>query len=210
MPKPKYPSLKQSPLAKRFRGMIPIVVDIETGGLEPKTDAILEIAAKSIRMNDDKTLEPDSLWAEHILPFEGAGLDPKALEINKIDPYHPFRFALTEPEGFNKLFTFVNDLLKQHGSRRAILVGHNAWFDLAFLNAGIARCDLVKSSPFHRFTTFDTATLGALAYGQTVLARAARAARIKFDTNEAHSAIYDTEKTAELFCTIVNAWPRKY
>jgi len=31
-------------------------------------------------------------------------------------------------------------------------------------------------------------------------------AGIDFDNKKAHSAVYDTEKTAELFCMIVNRW----
>ena len=88
---------------------------------------------------------------------------------------------------------------------RAVLVGHNAWFDLGFLNAAITRAG-IKRNPFHPFSCFDTATLAGLAYGQTVLARAVKASGASWDGREAHSAIYDAEKTAELFCNIVNRW----
>ncbi|MGW8228635.1 MAG: ribonuclease T, partial [Gammaproteobacteria bacterium] len=43
-------------------------------------------------------------------------------------------------------------------------------------------------------------------YGQTVLARAVQAAGIQWNQKEAHSAVYDAERTAELFCRIVNTW----
>ena len=46
----------------------------------------------------------------------------------------------------------------------------------------------------------------SLALGQTVLAKACQSARIPFDNKEAHSALYDTERTTELFCHIVNRW----
>jgi ribonuclease T len=42
--------------------------------------------------------------------------------------------------------------------------------------------------------------------GQTVLAKACQAAGIAFDGQQAHSALYDTERTAELFCFIVNRY----
>jgi ribonuclease T len=62
----------------------------------------------------------------------------------------------------------------------------------------------MKSSPFHSFTSLDTATLAAVTLGETVLARAAKRAKIPFDVNQAHSAGYDAERTAELFCYMVN------
>ena len=43
---------------------------------------------------------------------------------------------------------------------------------------------------------------------QTVLARAVYAAGLEWDQREAHSAVYDAERTAQLFCIIANAWPR--
>ena len=84
-------------------------------------------------------------------------------------------------------------------------MGQNSHFDHGFLNAASERNNL-KRNPFHPFSSFDTATLSGLAYGQTVLARACEVADIEFDNNEAHSARYDAEKTAELFCKIVNKW----
>ena len=34
-----------TPLSQRFRGYLPIVVDVETGGFNESTDALLQIAA---------------------------------------------------------------------------------------------------------------------------------------------------------------------
>ena len=192
-------------ISQRFDGLLPIVLDLETGGVNYQTDALLELAAISLKFNDNKVLEQKQLFSCHIEPFEGARLDPKALEINRIDPYHPFRFAIPEKEALAQLFQFINKELKENDCKRAVLVGHNAHFDLYFLQAAIKRCKL--KNPFHSFTVFDTATLGGLMYKKTVLARAAKAAGIPFDKNEAHSAIYDAKATAELFCKIVNNLP---
>ena len=95
--------------------------------------------------------------------------------------------------------------IRDQNCTRAILVGHNAHFDAGFINAAVERCG-IKRNPFHPFSFFDTATLSGLAYGQTVLAKACAEAGIAFDNNEAHSAAYDAERTAELFCEIVNRW----
>lgn len=194
--------MKDERMKKRFGGLLPIVLDLETGGLNYLTDALLEIAAISLQYNDEGAIERKDLYACHVMPFEGANLDPAALAINHIDPYHPFRFAISEKEALQQLFDFIKKELKYHNCRRAVLVGHNAHFDLYFLQAAVKRCDI--KNPFHSFTCFDTATLCGLAYGITVLARAAEAAGIPFDRDQAHSAIYDTEVTTELFCKIVN------
>jgi len=192
-------------IARRFRGFLPVVVDVETGGFKAETDALLEIAAVILRMNDAGYIEPAATHFVHVLPFPGARLDPKALEFTGIDPYHPFRGALPESNALRKIFRPVADAVKASGCKRGILVGHNAFFDLGFINAAVARTG-VKRNPFHPFSTIDTVSLSALAYGQTVLARAVTSAGLEWSSSEAHSAIYDAEKTAELFCTIINRW----
>ena len=195
----------KSPLAQRFRGYLPVVVDVETGGFNNATDALLEIAAVIPGM-DDRGL----LYAEHtqffrVEPFEGANIEPAALEFTGIKLNHPLRMAVSEEHALGEIFKSIRKSMKSHGCKRAILVGHNSHFDLGFVQAAAARCAL-KRNPFHPFSSFDTATLAGLAYGQTVLAKACEAAGIEFDNREAHSARYDTEKTAELFFEIVNRW----
>lgn len=191
-------------MASRFRGLLPVVVDIETSGLNPTTDALLEIAAIEIKMDKQGKLFPGEMQAYQVEPFEGAHIDPEALEVTGIDPYYPLRFPVPEQHALQQLFLKVSEWLALSGCQRAILVGHNAWFDLAFIRSAAMRCQLQAMNPFHSFTTLDTASLSAVALGETVLARAVRAARIPFDVNKAHSAIYDAERTAELFCCIVN------
>lgn len=198
---------------KRFRGFLPVVIDVETGGFNSKKDALLEIAAIFIEMDEQGMLRPGECFSHHIAPFKGANLEPAALEFTKIDPYHPFRFAVSEEEALAELFETTADILKSTHCHRAALVGHNAWFDLSFLIAASNRCNY-KNIPYHSFTSFDTATLSGLVYGQTVLAKALKAAHLDYDVNEAHSAVYDAKCTAELFCKIVNqfkqlgGWPR--
>jgi len=194
-------------ISQRFRGFFPVIVDVETAGFNPKTDALLEVAAVTLEMDHHGNLMPYRTENFHILPFEGANLEPAALAFNKIDPFHPMRVALAHSESaaMRDLFHFVREEKTRANCAKAVLVGHNATFDLSFVNAAADRCNL-KRNPFHPFTVFDTATLSALAYGQTVLTKAAEAAGIHFDNNEAHAARYDAEKTAVLFCQIVNKW----
>lgn len=194
-------------IAKRFRGYLPVVVDVETGGFNPATDALLEVAAVLVHTDDAGHWQRRETHARHVLPFPGANLEPSALEFTGIDPYHPFRDARAERTALQEIFKPIREAVRASGCTRAVLVGHNPSFDLGFINAAAQRTGL-KRNPFHPFTTFDTATLAALAFGQTVLSRAVEAAGLSWDSREAHSAIYDAERTADLFCAVLNLWNR--
>ncbi len=190
----------------RFRGFLPVVVDVETAGFNCETDALLEIAIVMLQMNAAGHLVKGSTFDKNILPFKGANIEQGALKfIGMEDPFHPFREAISEKEALTALFKPINHQLKVTGCTRAILVGHNAFFDLGFIKKAAERCRI--KSPFHEFSTFDTVSLAGLAYGETVLAKAAIEAGMEWDNNQAHSAVYDTEQTADLFCKIVNSWP---
>ncbi len=194
-----------TPIARRFRGFLPVIVDVETGGFESRRHALLEIAAVLLQMDAEGRLRPVRTVSTQVEPFAGALLDPKSMEVNGIKPDHPLRAARPEAEALEHVFAPIRQAVRESGCQRAILVGHNAGFDLGFLNAAIARC-AYKRNPFHPFSCFDTVSLAGLAYGQTVLARALQAAGIDWDAAQAHSAVYDAERTAELFCTIVERW----
>ncbi|MBA2650965.1 MAG: ribonuclease T [Tatlockia sp.] len=194
-------------LKNRFRGFMPVVVDVETTGIDPQRNALLEMCIVLIDINEKGIFVPGPSYFEHILPFEGAELDAKSLEFNQIDPFQPLRFAIDEKQALQQLFNPIKQALKKSKCERAVLVGHNAWFDLLFIKEAVKRTEI--ASPFHAFTCFDTATLAGIFYGQTVLAKALRSAGIHFDSNEAHSAIYDAEKTADLFCIMLNTWREK-
>jgi len=131
------------------------------------------------------------------------------MAVNGIDPDHPLRPAIDERDALQRIFRDVRRAVREAGCSRAILVGHNAAFDLGFVNAAIERA-AVKRNPFHPFSCFDTATLCGVAYGQTVLSRAVKAAGIPWDESMAHSAAYDAEVTAEVFCDIVNRFKPVY
>jgi len=200
-----------SPIAARFRGFLPVIVDVETGGFNSATDALLEVACVFVRFNGAGDLEPVDRHRYIVKPFEGARLDPASLEVTGIDPFHPLRIAMDEGDALRALFQEVRKEIKPTGCTRAVLVGHNAFFDLQFLNAAVERTG-IKRNPFHPFSSFDTATLAGVAFGQTVLSRAVTAAGFTWNDEEAHSALYDAEMTAQLFCAVVNrfreAFPR--
>lgn len=193
-------------IKQRFREFLPVVVDVETAGVTPHTDALLELCAITLTLDNKNQWQQDRVYHQHIEPFKGANFCKESLDFLGLDPFHPFRFAQPEIKVLTELFALIKQQLKKHKCKRAVLVGHNAWFDLLFIKAATKRCNL--NSPFHSFTSFDTATLSGLYFGETVLAKACKAAKIRFDVKEAHSAIYDAQKTAELFCTIVNGFDK--
>lgn len=196
-------------MSRRFRGFLPVVVDVETGGFNSRTDALLEIAAVLIEPDPEGNFVTGETFRHHVKPFEGANMEPASLEVNGIDPWHPLRPALPERDALQRIFREVRGAVRHHGCSRAILVGHNSFFDLSFLNAAIDRCG-IKRNPFHPFSSFDTATLGGVAYGQTVLSRIVEAAGLEWNSAAAHSAAYDAQITAEVFCRIVNRFREIY
>ena len=198
-----------SPIASRFRGFMPVIVDVETGGFNCATDALLEIAAVFVRFNASGDLEPAAHHRYIVKPFEGSRLDPASLQVTGIDPFHPLRPAIEEGDALRSLFQEVRKEMKPTGCTRAVLVGHNSFFDLQFLNAAVERTG-IKRNPFHPFSSFDTATLAGVAFGQTVLSRAVTAAGFEWQDENAHSALYDAEMTARLFCTVVNRFRGVY
>ena len=203
------PPKEPSAIAGRFRGFLPVIVDVETGGFNAATDALLEIAAVLVRMNAAGDLELGERHRYLVKPFEGSRLDPASLQVTGIEPFHPLRPALDEGEALRRLFQDIRKEVKDHNCNRAVLVGHNSFFDLQFVNAAVERSG-IKRNPFHPFSSFDTATLAGVAYGQTVLGRAVVAAGFEWDESRAHSALYDAEMTAKLFCAIVNRFRTVY
>lgn len=196
-------------MAERFRGFLPVVVDVETGGFNARTDALLEIAAVLVDFDDADKLQRRETYRYHVKPFEGANMDPASLAVNGIDPDHPLRPAIDERDALQRIFREVRRAVRESRCQRAILVGHNSSFDLGFLNQAVERSG-IKRNPFHPFSSFDTATLCGVAFGQTVLARAVAAAGFAWDEEAAHSAAYDAEITADLFCEIVNRFRPVY
>ena len=197
------PAPRPPKLGHRFRGFLPVVVDVETGGFNAQTDALLEIAAVILGVDENGDLVRRQTVFSHVTPFPGANLEKASMEINGIKVDNPLRLARPEAEALAHIFKPIRQAVSENGCTRAILVGHNAHFDLGFLNAAIARTG-IKRSPFHPFSAFDTVTLAGAMLGQTVLARSLQVAGLGHDQSEAHSAIYDAEKTADLFCLLVN------
>ncbi|WP_343189210.1 ribonuclease T [Buchnera aphidicola (Chaitoregma tattakana)] len=194
-------------LKKRFRNFYPVVIDIETAGFNYETDALLEIAAITLKMDKLGWLKKKKILHYHIKPFIGSIVNEMSIKFNKIDPFSPLRGAVSEKVAINKIIKKVQEGIKLEKCKKGIIVAHNSIFDLNFFMSAIKR-NKIKKNPFHTFVTFDTATLSGLALGQTVLAKACKNIGIYFDNKQAHSAIYDATQTANLFCKIVNKWKK--
>lgn len=194
-------------LSNRFRTFYPVVIDIETAGFNAYTDAVLEIAIITLKMDDSGWLHKENTLHFHIKPFPGSIINSDAIAFNKIDPFNPLRGAISEKKALQSIFDVVNRGMKIEKCSKGIVVAHNANFDHNFLMAAIHRVN-IKNNPFHPFVTFDTAALSGLVVGQTVLAKACKAIGLSFDNHQAHSALYDSLQTANLFCALVNRWKR--
>ena len=186
----------------RIRGYLPVVVDIETAGFNEKKDAVLEICAVIIGINDCGDFFKKEVIHHHINPFEGANIEEDAIKFNGIDINNPFRMAISELDAIRNINQRIKSEIKEEECTRAILVGHNASFDLNFILAAAKRTKI--KLPFHQFSTIDTVSLSSIYYGETVLAKAIKKAKIEWDDAQAHSALYDAKKTAELFCLMFN------
>ncbi|MCF6767733.1 ribonuclease T [Thiotrichales bacterium 19S11-10] len=193
-------------LNQRFRGFLPVIIDVETGGLDPDKHALLELCIIFIQLDDQFKYRPSETLHFNIKQHPKTEVTEEALNINGIKPGHPFRAEVDELQALQETFKMIRKQLKKHQCSRAILVGHNAFFDLSFIQKAALR-NQIKRNPFHSFSTIDTVSLSALLYGETVLSKALEKANILFDEDRAHSALYDTEKTAELFCQILNNTP---
>ena len=115
-----------SGIASRFRGFLPVIIDVETGGFNSATDALLEIAAVLVRLDAGGDLELAERHRYLVKPFPGSRLDPASLQVTGIDPFHPLRPAIDEAEALQRVFQEVRKELKAQNCTRAILVGHNS------------------------------------------------------------------------------------
>ncbi len=191
-------------MGHRFRGFLPVAIDIETSGFDAERHAILELSAVTFAFREQELIIEQRLsWA--VRPFATAIIEQASLRVTGIDLDDHTRGAISEKNAITALFKLVRGEIKRHDCQRAVLLGHNAAFDAGFLRKAVQRTG-VRRDPFHPFTTLDTASLAAVSYGHTVLSEACLRADIPYENDKAHSALYDAERCALLFCKIVNTW----
>lgn len=189
-------------LKDRIRGFLPVVIDLETGGINPLEHAVLEMCIVIPQWNNDRMLL-GSVHHWHIEPHPNTLVDSESLEITGIDLADPTRDAIAEVDAVRACFRVVRKAIREAHCNRAVLTGHNSHFDLDFLRRAAFRSN-VGQNPFHPFTVLDTASMSAVRFGQTVLSKVCEEAGIAYDTEQAHSAKYDAVITARLFCWLIN------
>ena len=186
----------------RFRGYLPVILDLETGGFDSRCNPILELACAFVSMESGQLqICEEFCWA--VSPFSGAIIEESSLKITGINLDDPDRIQIEEKAAINSLFKLTRKKIKSEECTRAIMVAHNASFDQGFLHAACDRTG-IKRNPFHPFSTIDTVSLAAIAFGHTVLSESCGRAGLEFDESKAHQAAYDANRTAALFCKIVN------
>ena len=189
-------------LNARFRGYLPVVIDVETGGFDRSRHALLQIAIVLLGWEDDR-LYPANTHVWDLIPHADMDVEDASLQVTGIDLTDPDREAISEGDALQECFRVVRRAVRDANCQRAIVTAHNGHFDHGFLTTGGERNN-IKRNPFHPFSVIDTASLAAVAVGHTVLSEACARAGIDFDEDNAHSARYDAEITAALFCSIFN------
>ncbi len=197
--------------SRRFRGFLPVVIDVETGGFH------LAAPTRCWRSppSSSRWTTPAGCAAARRMrftckPFEGARLDPVSLEVNGIDPWHPLRPAIDEADALQRLFREIRTAIRAHAlparhSRRAT-TRPSIW-------ASSTRRSSAPASSAIRFIRSRASTprrSAASALGQTVLRARRAAGGHRMGSAAARTrAAYDAERTADLFCHICNLHARE-
>ncbi|RIY32427.1 hypothetical protein CJP74_04660 [Psittacicella melopsittaci] len=192
-------------MAKRFRGFYPLVVDIETTGIDYKENSIIQIAAVALTFDKDLNLVPYAELKLNVHPLAGKKINPDSIAITKINPFDYQRKAVDLSTALTALCKFARGAQKAHNCKRTVLTAHNVDFDKSFIYHYLEQCK-VKRIPFHPFTAFDTSVLGAVFLGESRLKVAInKLPNETFDTSKAHDALFDAHECAKLFAYCVDS-----
>jgi DNA polymerase III epsilon subunit-like protein len=178
-----------------------LIVDTETGGLDPEYHALVEVAVVDAVTGDE--------WCELIQPEKGLHFDPKAMEVHGITRERMKHVGLPEKEAMTDLALWV--MLK--GER--LLGGCSVSFDVGFLKAAFGRHRI--GWPFsHR--TIELRGVAWLAHAAGVIELPGKSGGgVRFDldailgsvglrrSRQAHGALEDARLTLEAFNALVKA-----
>ena len=188
------------PMQNRFRGFMPVVIDVECGGFIPYRCTVGNCRSV-VGDSGDGSLAAWGNWRYHVQPFPA----PTSNGVTRCDGLSILftRYAQRfQRRSAHAIVQEISQAMKDNDCTRAILVGHNACFDLNFLNAAVARTE-IKRNPFHPFSSFDTATLAGVAFGQTgYRSRFKRPESLGIRTNA--FGAYDAQQTADCFARSAN------
>lgn len=175
-----------------------LVLDTETGGLDPTEYSLLTVGAVVLDLHAEALGAELAFYVkENIIATE-----PEAMTVNRVDLAKVRTEGLSPLEAVEKLVAFVN----LHFDGRVILAGHNVDFDQAFLRR-LWRLAGPKAPnwPFF-YAKLDTASLGWMQkikdagwpYEQPRLDALLNAYMINIPTEDRHTAIGDARGTAKL------------
>ena len=100
-------------LSERFRGYLPVVLDLETGGFDHQVNPILELACCFVQMQDDRlSIKGQESW--NVQPVDGMVVEPASLKVTGIDLDDPHRDAMDEASVLKDFFfgAFRNEAVR--------------------------------------------------------------------------------------------------
>lgn len=156
-----------------------VVFDTETTGLSARFDKVIELAA--VKMRQGTVLKKFDMFID-----PGHRLSSTTINLTGITD-DMVRGSKSEKEVFELFQEFCGD---------SIIVGHNATFDVDFMNIGYTRHDL----PTIKNPWIDTLPLARLLYPELKSFRLNRIAKLlNVELEHHHRAIYDAEATGYIY-----------
>lgn len=181
----------------RFSGLIPTgffatgdtlpllpfaVIDVETTGLRPRHDRVIEVAV----VRCDPTGSPISEWSTLVDP----GRDPGPTRVHGISASD----LIGAPTFVNALPELITQL------EGAVVVAHNLSFDAAFFSHEFQRAG---SAPLDCYGLYTLELARVVLEGQSGFSLGACAAALGIEHPDAHRALADTRVTALLLQELI-------
>ena len=171
-----------------------IVIDTETGGLDPDTDTILQVALVASEDRELVVNVRDDTGQRH----------PDAMAVHKIDWEDHVKTALSPQDAADAILFFLEGLNLEG---RPVFAGHNVGFDVAFIRR-LFRLGC-RPSPVSWHRTLDTHTMLFEGYFRGVLPASACSSSGAFThfgipVEDRHSALGDARATRGLLWTLMH------
>lgn len=181
-----------------------IVLDTETGGLDPFANPMTQFACVIL---DGTTLKEKDRWESYIKPYDDLTIEQAALDKTMVT-WSDIRSGIKLDLWASTFIAFCEQHRQKARTKeqgRLILVGHNVTFDRDFLNVGIMLAGHDTTIEEWVFPNFiDTLALAKLTWGvgkerTEKLTLTDCCARAGIKITDAHGAMNDVEATADLF-----------
>lgn len=174
--------------------------DVESGGLDDSKHSLLRIGLVIWKNG----IILDKL--EIFIKSDNYCYDEESMKINKIDLNWLTINGISEQQAIEEINSFVN---KYFPNSKALLGGHNIYFDIAFLKR-LYRENSISFSSYFEHRTIDTCSIMKYLYFCDKLPKqvqsltsACKYFNFEIDDNERHGALYDAEITSEVFTKLL-------